>query len=63
VERGKKKRGKVWCHSGVVLAFYRGRGSAGEEMPMVTTGNLQPTPLMAGEGVNGDSRGGIKAGE
>jgi hypothetical protein len=32
MERGKKKRGKVWCHSGVVLAFYRGRGSAGEEM-------------------------------
>jgi hypothetical protein len=22
----------VWCYSGVVLAFYRGRGSAGEEM-------------------------------
>jgi hypothetical protein len=32
VERGKKKRGEVWCYSGVVLAFYRGRGSAGEEM-------------------------------
>jgi hypothetical protein len=24
-ERG--GRGKVWCYSGVVLAFYRGRGS------------------------------------
>jgi hypothetical protein len=24
----------VWCYSGVVLAFYRGRGSAGEEMPV-----------------------------
>jgi hypothetical protein len=31
---GKKKRGKVWCYSGVVLTFYRGRGSAGEEMPV-----------------------------
>jgi hypothetical protein len=29
----------------------------------VTAGDLRPTPLMAGEGVNGDSRGGIKAGE
>jgi hypothetical protein len=26
-------------------------------------GDLWLTPLMAGEGVNGDSRGGIKAGE
>jgi hypothetical protein len=29
VEREEKKRGKVWCYSRVVLAFYRGRGSAG----------------------------------
>jgi hypothetical protein len=31
---GKEAGGKVWCYSGVVLAFYRGRGSAGEEMPV-----------------------------
>jgi hypothetical protein len=33
VER-EKKRGKVWCYSGVVLTFYRGQGSAEEEMPV-----------------------------
>jgi hypothetical protein len=33
VEREEKKRGKVWCYSGVVLAFYRGLGSAGEGWP------------------------------
>jgi hypothetical protein len=39
------------------------RKGAGEEMPMGNGWDLRPTPLMAGEGVNGDSRGGIKAGE
>jgi hypothetical protein len=33
VERG-KEAGKVWCYSGVVLTFYRGRRSVGEEMPV-----------------------------
>jgi hypothetical protein len=33
VERGKKKRGKVWCYSGM-LAFYGGGGSVGKEMPV-----------------------------
>jgi hypothetical protein len=62
VEREKSK-GKVWCYSGVVLAFYRGRGSTGRKCRWVTAGDLRPTPLMVGEGVNGASRGGIKAGE
>jgi hypothetical protein len=31
---GKEAGGKVWCYSGVVLIFYRGRGSAAEEMPV-----------------------------
>jgi hypothetical protein len=31
--------------------------------PFIKAGDLQSRPLMAGEGVNGDSRGGIKAGE
>jgi hypothetical protein len=43
--------------------FIGGRGSAVEEMPVVTAGDLRLTPLMDEEGVNGDSRGGIKAGE
>jgi hypothetical protein len=43
--------------------FIGGLGGAGEEVPMVMAGDLRPTPLMAGEGVNRDSRGGIKAGE
>jgi hypothetical protein len=44
-----------------VLAFYRGWGSAGEEMPVGNGWGF--TTINAGEGVNGDSRGGIKAGE
>jgi hypothetical protein len=38
-------------------------GASGRKCRWVTGGDLRPTPLMAGEGVNGDSRGGIKAGE
>jgi hypothetical protein len=41
-----------------MLAFYRGSGLLGVEMP-VSMG----MPLMVVGGVNGDSRGGIKAGE
>jgi hypothetical protein len=63
VERGKKKQGKVWCYLGVVLTFYRAEGAPGRKCQWVTAGDLWPTPLMAGEGVNGNSRGGIKAGE
>jgi hypothetical protein len=43
--------------------FIGGQGVPGRKCRRVMAGDLQPTPLMAGEGVNGDSRGGIKAGE
>jgi hypothetical protein len=43
--------------------FIRGRGASGRKCRWVTVGDLRPTPLMAEEGVNGDSRGGIKAWE
>jgi hypothetical protein len=57
--REEKKRGKVWCYSGVVLAFYRGQGSAGEGWP----GRLMPalmalTPLKTREGLRGKFREG-----
>jgi hypothetical protein len=38
-------------------------GAPGSKCRWVTAGDLRPTPLMAGEGVNGDSGGGIKVGE
>jgi hypothetical protein len=47
-----------WCSP-----FIGAGGAPGRKCRWVTTGNLWPTLLMAGEGVNGDSRGGIKAGE
>jgi hypothetical protein len=47
-----------WCSP-----FIGAEGAPGRKCRWVTTGNLRPTPLMAGEGVNGDSRRGIKAGE
>jgi hypothetical protein len=58
VEREEKKRRKVWCYSGVVLAFYRGRGSAGEGW----LGRLMPalmalTPLKTG-GIKREIKGG-----
>jgi hypothetical protein len=36
--------------------FIGGRWASGRKCRWVTTGDLWPTPLMAGEGVNGDSR-------
>jgi hypothetical protein len=47
-----------WCSP-----FIGAGGAPGRKCQWVTAGNLRPTPLMVGEGVNGDSRGGIKAGE
>jgi hypothetical protein len=59
VEKEEKKRGKVWCYSGVVLAFYRGRGSAGEAWPGQLTPVLMAlTPLKMGEGLRGKLREG-----
>jgi hypothetical protein len=47
-----------WCSP-----FIGAGGAPGRRCRWVMAGNLRPTPLMAGKGVNGDSRGGIKAGE
>jgi hypothetical protein len=47
-----------WC-----LPFIGAGGAPGRKCRWVTAGDLRPMPLMAGEGVNGASRGGIKAGE
>jgi hypothetical protein len=47
-----------WCSP-----FIGVRGAPGRKCRWVTAEDLRPTPLMAGEAVNGDSRGGIKAGE
>jgi hypothetical protein len=46
-----------WCSP-----FIGAGGALARKCRWVTAGNLWLTPLMAGEGVNGDSRGGIKAG-
>jgi hypothetical protein len=43
--------------------FIGGRGVPERKCRWVTAGDLRLTPLMGGEGVNGDSRGEIKAGE
>jgi hypothetical protein len=59
VEREEKKRGKVWCYSGVVLAFYRGRGSTGEGWPgRLTPALMALTPLKTEEGLRGKLREG-----
>jgi hypothetical protein len=47
-----------WCSP-----FIGAGGAPGRKCRWVTAGDLRPTPLMAGEGVNTASRGGIKAGE
>jgi hypothetical protein len=47
-----------WCSP-----FIGAGGAPGRKCRWVTAGDLRPTPLMVGEGVNGDSRGGIKAGD
>jgi hypothetical protein len=50
----------VWCYSGVVLTFYRGRGSAGEEMPV---GNGRGFTADAIDGGGGRVLTGIQVGE
>jgi hypothetical protein len=47
-----------WCSP-----FIGAGGALGRKCRWVTAGNLRPTPLMTGEGVNRDSRGGINCGE
>jgi hypothetical protein len=47
----------------VVLAFYRGPGLLGVEMPVSNGRRFTADAIDGRGGVNGDSRGGIKAGE
>jgi hypothetical protein len=47
-----------WCSP-----FIGTGGAPVRKCRWVTAGDLRPTPLMAGEGVNGASRGRIEAGE
>jgi hypothetical protein len=60
---GKEEGERCGATPGWCLAFIGAGGVPGRKCRWVTVGNLWPTPLMAGEGVNGASRGGIKAGE
>jgi hypothetical protein len=48
--RGRKQGGEVQCGLGVVLAFYRGRGSTVEVVTHVTARVMALVPLMAGGG-------------
>jgi hypothetical protein len=43
--------------------FIGAGGAPGRKCRWVMARDLRPSPLMVGEGVNGDSKGGIKAGE
>jgi hypothetical protein len=61
VERREERAGEVRSDPGVVLAFYRGRGELGVEMPVSNGRRFTAEPLMAGEGgINGESRRGVK---
>jgi hypothetical protein len=56
---GKRSGERCGATRGWCSPFIRAGGALGRKCPWVTAGDLQPTPLMAGEGANGDSRGGI----
>jgi hypothetical protein len=62
--RGGKEAGercgatRGWCSPFIGVG-----GALGRKCRWVTAGDLRPMPLMAGEGVNGASKWGIKAGE
>jgi hypothetical protein len=59
VERCEERLGEVWCTPGVVLAFYRDQGSAGEGWPgSLTPALMALTPLKTGEGLRGKLREG-----
>ena len=60
---GKRSGERCGATRGWCSPFIGAGGAPGRKYRWVTAGDLRPTPLMAGEGVNGDSRGGIKAGE
>jgi hypothetical protein len=60
---GKEVGERCGATRGCCSPFIGVGGASGRKCRWVTAGDLRPTPLMAGEGVNGASRGGIKAGE
>jgi hypothetical protein len=60
---GKRNGERCGATRGWCSPFTGVGGAPGRKYRWVTAGDLRPTPLMAREGVNGDSRGGIKAGE
>jgi hypothetical protein len=62
VSREGKEAGE-WCGAtqGWCSPFIGAGGAPGRKCRWVTAGDLWPTPLMGGEGVNGASRWGIKA--
>jgi hypothetical protein len=60
---GKRSRERCGATRGWCSPFIGPGGAPGRKCRWVTAGDLRPTPLMAEEGVTGDSRGGIKVGE
>jgi hypothetical protein len=60
---GKRSGERCGATRGWCSPFIGAGGAPGMKCRWVMAEDLRPTPLMAGEGVNGDSRRGIKAGE
>jgi hypothetical protein len=60
---GKRSRKRCGATRGWCSPFIGAGLAPGRKCRWVTAGDLRPTPLMAREGVNEASRGGIKAGE
>jgi hypothetical protein len=60
---GKRSGERCGATRGWCSPFIGVGGAPGRKCRWVMAEDLRPTPLMVGEGVNGDSRGGIKAGE
>jgi hypothetical protein len=60
---GKRSGERCGATRGWCSPFIGVGGAPGRKCRWVTAGDLRLTPLLAGKGVNGDSRGGIKAGE
>jgi hypothetical protein len=60
---GKRSGERCGATRGWCSPFIGAGGVPGSKCRWVMAGDLRLMPLMAGESVNGDSRGGIKAGE
>jgi hypothetical protein len=60
---GKRSGERCGATRGWYSPFIGAGGALGRKCQGVTAGDLRPTPLMTGEGVNEDSIGGIKVGE